>query len=346
MAEPSPLYQGVATLPQFPALDYTVGAWFIATFIGITLYGITLQQSFRYYRLYPDDDVVLKALVVVILILETFHTILCAHVCYFYTGIRLADPLGLLTTPGPWTLQTLPLAAGATIFVAHGFFARRIFLFGQKYCVLLLIAIVLIVGELGFSCAASVKAYFLTSLDDFSKAIWLIATATAMTAITDIFLTCVLMASLHKSRTGYKNTDSLINTLILYAIGTGLVTSISILLSFIFSVIFPSKEIYAAFSMGGTKLYANTVFVALNSRKSFQPQPSCPAAETAPFSWHVSPPSRYASAAIELQTMPPPCLSHTASRDVGTSTTGTRSLEATEMGDTHAKRSAVLLPDA
>ncbi|KAI0648789.1 hypothetical protein C8Q79DRAFT_471392 [Trametes meyenii] len=297
----APLQSAPMMLPMFPPLDDTVGAWFIATFVGVTLYGITLQQAFRYYRLYPSDSTNLKGLVVVLLVFETFHTLLCAHVCYVYLNTKLFNPLAVGTSSGPWALQTLPLAAGAVIFVAHGFFARRIYLFGSRYRALLAIAIVLIFGELGFSAAASAKAYELTNITDFAKAIWLISTATAMTAVTDVFLSGVLIVSLHQSRTGYKTTDSLINTLMLYAIGTGLVTSISVLFSFIFSVAHPSKEIYAAFSMGGTKLYANTVFVALNSRKALGERNAQTTAEAWPFSWNVAVPSSTSAGTIELR---------------------------------------------
>ena len=68
-------------LPQVPHLDNTFGAVLIGTFIGLmcvssaspgdpplvlmyhSLYGITLHQSYRYFRMYPADLPILKFLV-------------------------------------------------------------------------------------------------------------------------------------------------------------------------------------------------------------------------------------------------------------------------------------------
>ena len=43
-------------------------------------------------------------------------------------------------------------------------------------------------------------------------------------SLADTIMTAALIFSLHRSRTGVKRTDSLINVLILYAINTGLLT--------------------------------------------------------------------------------------------------------------------------
>ena len=82
-------------LPAIPALDNTYGCILVGTFIGLMcvfismgmgswrlwltllssrLYGMTLHQSYRYFRLYPNDTKVLKALVSVI-----------THVTYVYS---------------------------------------------------------------------------------------------------------------------------------------------------------------------------------------------------------------------------------------------------------------------
>ncbi|TFK91289.1 hypothetical protein K466DRAFT_660207 [Polyporus arcularius HHB13444] len=255
-------------LPVFPKLDNTLGAYFVATYIGVIFYGITIQQAFRYYRLYPSDNKLLKGLVIVVFVFETFHTILCIHVCYFSAMLKFTNPLALFTTSGPRSLQTLPLSAGLVVVTAHCFYLRRAYLLGPRWRWMLAVAVVLIVAELGFSAAASAKAYMLVTIEDFSKAIWLISTSCGMTAFADIFLCSLFIDALHRSRTGFRKTDTLINTLILYAVGTGLLNSILIFLSFLFSVIFPKNEIYAGIDMAATKLYSNMLFVALNSRKT------------------------------------------------------------------------------
>ncbi|KAI0759573.1 hypothetical protein BD413DRAFT_271539 [Trametes elegans] len=56
--------QGVPSLPiQLPSLGDTYGALFIGMCFCILLYGLTLHQTYRYFRLYPKDRPLLKILV-------------------------------------------------------------------------------------------------------------------------------------------------------------------------------------------------------------------------------------------------------------------------------------------
>ena len=50
------------------------------------------------------------------------------------------------------------------------------------------------------------------------------STGVGIASLADTIMTAALIFSLHRSRTGVKRTDGLINILILYAINTGLVT--------------------------------------------------------------------------------------------------------------------------
>ncbi|KAI8970729.1 hypothetical protein BD414DRAFT_540745 [Trametes punicea] len=62
-------------------------------------------------------------------------------------------------------------------------------------------------------------------------------------------------------------TDTVLDTLILYTINTGLLTSVCSVLAFIFVIILPGNLIYAGISVAGTKLYAISVLAVLNSRR-------------------------------------------------------------------------------
>ncbi|TFK80431.1 hypothetical protein K466DRAFT_605339 [Polyporus arcularius HHB13444] len=94
-----------------------------------------------------------------------------------------------------------------------------------------------------------------------------------MAVTADPLLTGVFIHSLRRSRTGFKQTDSTIDVLVLYSINTGLITGYrELLLSLqrprISIRILPDDLIYAAVGVVGTKLYATTLLAALNSRQS------------------------------------------------------------------------------
>ncbi|KAI0788096.1 hypothetical protein C8Q74DRAFT_1195914 [Fomes fomentarius] len=50
-------------LTQVPSLDNTFGAVLLGTCAGLVLFGLTVHQSYRYFRMYPQDSSVLKIMV-------------------------------------------------------------------------------------------------------------------------------------------------------------------------------------------------------------------------------------------------------------------------------------------
>ncbi|KAF5367211.1 hypothetical protein D9757_012212 [Collybiopsis confluens] len=64
--------------------------------IGFTLatilYGITVIQTYLYYKSYPKDQIWLKLFVAALWILDTLTTILVAHSIYTYTVLDFGDP--------------------------------------------------------------------------------------------------------------------------------------------------------------------------------------------------------------------------------------------------------------
>ncbi|KAI0353797.1 hypothetical protein OH77DRAFT_1437933 [Trametes cingulata] len=116
-------------LPPVPALDNTFGAVLLGTCFGLILYGLTAHQAYRYFRLYPNDASVLKGLGVHehapglssasgARFLETLHTALCIHMCYYYLTTNYFNPLALLS--GVWSLRLVPVVTvrpyGVTAF--------------------------------------------------------------------------------------------------------------------------------------------------------------------------------------------------------------------------------------
>ncbi|RPD54863.1 hypothetical protein L227DRAFT_339887 [Lentinus tigrinus ALCF2SS1-6] len=212
---------------------------------------MTLHQSYRYYRLYPKDKLWLKGVVSLTILMETIHTFLACHVCYYYLVSNYFKPTALLF--GSWSIKLLLICSGGVIIVAQSFFAWRVFLVGPQYRLLVFAAMSLLVGELAFFAAATIETFMIPTFSGFEHLTWLISTGSAMAITADLLLTTVLIVTLHRSRTGIKRTDSIIDVLILYALSTGLLTSIFNILSFLFTVLYIDNLIYVAFALVVTK---------------------------------------------------------------------------------------------
>ncbi|EIW52145.1 uncharacterized protein TRAVEDRAFT_75262 [Trametes versicolor FP-101664 SS1] len=167
------------------------------------------------------------------------------------------------------SVQFTFLVTGLAVFACQSFYACRVFLVGPRYRWLVIPAVVSMFGALGFAVAAGVEAFITAPLvSDLQHISWLVSIAYGLAAATDIILTSLLVFVLHVSRTGSKRTDSILDTLIIYTINTDLLTSIVSIVAFVLALVMPGNLVYAAVSIVGAKLYANSVLAVLNSRRS------------------------------------------------------------------------------
>ncbi|KAI1785095.1 hypothetical protein LXA43DRAFT_167955 [Ganoderma leucocontextum] len=249
-----------------PALDNTYGAIMLGTFGGLMMYGLTMHQGYRYMHLpyYKGDATYIKAMVAFVLLIETVHSVLSMHACYFYFATNYFHPEVLFH--GSWSINLLPMSTGVVIAVSQSFFARRLFKINPRYAPIVGFVVFLLLGELGFSIAATVEAFVQPDLPHFQKFSWMISTALGMVIAADGILTVLLTIVLHRSRTGFKSTDSMINVLIMYTINTGLLTGTISTISFFMAVFYPGTLIDDGLNLFAAKLYANSLLAVLNSR--------------------------------------------------------------------------------
>ncbi|KAF9062694.1 hypothetical protein BDP27DRAFT_1451609 [Rhodocollybia butyracea] len=90
-------------------------------------------------------------------------------------------------------------------------------------------------------------------------------TVNALAAAGDILIAGILSFLLQKSKTG---SDSMLNTLTLYAVNTGMLTSLCAVASLIVAA--PNTFIYIAFFFCMGRLYTNSLLATLNARKSIR----------------------------------------------------------------------------
>ncbi|KAI0749972.1 hypothetical protein C8Q80DRAFT_1164904 [Daedaleopsis nitida] len=266
MASSSPNATVPLVLPELPALDDTLGAVLIGTFVSLVLYGLALHQAYQYYVNYQYDKLWLKVYVAIVLFFETLSAVLATHSCYWYAVTNYFKPQTLNMIS--WSAMILALVGSMTVFTSQVFFVHRVWILGKKYRPLVVVAVLLMLLELAVCFVAAVKGFQLKEWTLFSEWTWLISIHNAASTVSDLFITAVLIYTLRKSRTGIKRTDSMIATLILYAISTGLVTGLYNGVCFLTSVILPHDLIYLGTVIIGIRLYSNSLFAALNSRRT------------------------------------------------------------------------------
>ncbi|KAI0644108.1 hypothetical protein C8Q79DRAFT_130130 [Trametes meyenii] len=227
---------------------------------------MSVQQTFQYFRSYPNDRRLFKAWVLAVMFFETLHTSFSVHPCYYFLITNYDNPSALVKNI--WSLNLLSPLQTAAMILSQSFYARRVYMLHRGFgLIVAVVTSLLMAAELGFSIAAAVKPFQDTFTFDFAKFAWLITAINGCAIPTDVILTATLMYILLRAKTGFKNTDSMLGTLIIYVINTGLLTGLVTITTLILSRLFPDRYYYIGLTVCGTKVYSNSFLAILNSRK-------------------------------------------------------------------------------
>ncbi|KAI0324718.1 hypothetical protein GY45DRAFT_1331264 [Cubamyces sp. BRFM 1775] len=248
----------------------SVGPIYIGVTLGMMLYGLTLHQAYRYYKHYPEDPLLYpKGLVTIILLLETLHTIVWMYIGYRYMVIEAFNFPDILNSH--WTIPSTFLITSLSVFACQVFYCCRVYNFGAFFYKWILIpAVVPMCVAVTFGIVAGVEAFRIVKvLTDLDKISWMVSVAYGLSAGSDIVLSSILIFALLRVRSQSKirSTKTVLKTLIIYTINTGLLTSIVSFFAFLFAIVNRQTLVYAGISIVGAKLYANSVLALLNSRR-------------------------------------------------------------------------------
>lgn len=88
--------------------------------------------------------------------------------------------------------------------------------------------------------------------------------------LSDVLIAVSLCVLLHGNRTGFKSTNTLITSLIVYAINRCLLTSVVAVIEVVVFAISPTSLWFVAIDFVVGKLYANSLLATLNQRNSLR----------------------------------------------------------------------------
>ncbi|KAJ7085533.1 hypothetical protein C8R44DRAFT_821401 [Mycena epipterygia] len=250
-----------------PSVDDTLGAALIGFAFSCVVFGVNTNQCVTYFHRYPEDKFAYKFIVTLIWTLELVDQIFIGHSVYYYTITNYTKPLVLFFDPVAWSL-ILQLTIGAIIgTIVRLCFAMRVWRFSQRNIAVTATVVALTLSELGLAIAYTLKCFehpFLTILPNLKV---LASLALGAGVLTDVFTASALCYFLRKFRTGHKRSDTLVNTLTIYAVNTGAFTASISLLTLIFYDLRPDNFQFLAFYFILSKLYAISFLCTLNTRK-------------------------------------------------------------------------------
>ena len=106
---------------------------------------------------------------------------------------------------------------------------------------------VLVVAQFAASLVYYVKEFHFTLAAQLATIFAVTRTINVITCVTDSVIALMLVWYLHNSRTGIRQTDTMLNKLIIFAVNTGLITSLDSIASLATGLALPSTYVYITF---------------------------------------------------------------------------------------------------
>ncbi|KAI0301138.1 hypothetical protein B0F90DRAFT_348925 [Multifurca ochricompacta] len=222
-----------------------------------------LVSTWTYYQRYPNDSKSYKFLVFTLWALEAVHQAFVGHVTWFYV-VQNYGHFDVLERPPVWTLSvqtTLGAFVGTIVKICFG---MRVWKFSNKNYLITGLIMGMSLAQLAMAVVFTLKSFHI-QVGQVGQIKTLGSAALAIGVATDIVIAASLSFFLHKMRTGYKRSDTLINRLITVSVNTGMVTSVCS--SAVLYNLMPANFIFIAFYIVLSKLYSISCVGTLNTRR-------------------------------------------------------------------------------
>ncbi|KAL1721397.1 hypothetical protein EV715DRAFT_288535 [Schizophyllum commune] len=246
------------------AVDNTVGASLVGALCAAALYGVSCVQTWWYFTRYGADVWYIKALVLLVFVFDTVHQILISHTVYFYVVSNYNNPGSLNNMT--WSILLEVLFNGMIGLLVQGFLTMRVWKLSNKCKWLTGLITGLVVSEFACSVVFTAKSLQLETWSQLSSMKPLSMTVNVLGAVADVIIAAGLFFYLHRSRTGFKKSDTMISKLIMFAVSTGMLTSVCAIGSLISISVWGDTLIYVAFYFR----YSNSLLATLNARKDIR----------------------------------------------------------------------------
>ncbi|TFK43284.1 hypothetical protein BDQ12DRAFT_171820 [Crucibulum laeve] len=249
-------------------VDNTMGAAYIGVLCAGMLYGVSCVQTWFYFNRYPKDVWYIKVLVTATWAFDTVHQILISHTVYRYVITNYNNPE--ILSRMVWSILLEVLFNGFIGLLVQGFLTLRVWRLSNKNIPLTVTVAAVVLAEFGCSVAFAIQSMQLHTWIELGKLKGLSMTVNALGVVADVLIVAALFFFLHRSRTGFKKSDTMISRLILFTVSTGLLTTICAIASLVSILIWGKTLIYVAFYFSLGRLYSNSLLATLNARRAIR----------------------------------------------------------------------------
>ncbi|CDO69414.1 hypothetical protein BN946_scf184791.g9 [Trametes cinnabarina] len=235
-------------------------------------FGITTLQTYMYMNRFPKDPWYIHWTVWSLLVLDTSHIILSWHMTYYYLIINFNNPPALDNSV--WSFNITVVVTAVITVIVHCFYARRVFILGNRSWTLVVLILSLSMVRLICGCIVTAKIFVLKKLALLPIKIPAeVGTGLGAGTLADIIITSSLVYFLHGHKSGFNNRyvlqlDTTLDKIIYWTVNNGLLTSVVGLVVIVTFSVMPDNMVFLGVHLLLSKLYANSLLATLNFRQA------------------------------------------------------------------------------
>ncbi|CAL1703622.1 unnamed protein product [Somion occarium] len=237
----------MASVPTVPGV---LGGFIVSECFAILLYGIMVAQAYVYMLNCKGDGPLLKSVVAAVALLETLHTAFIIHIIYTYA----IEDFGNLEATG----------------LVQGFYIFRIWIISGGSLVLTIVTSILLFARVTFGLGTSALLIKFKFYSTFRAQFGPLVTFTcglSLAVAVDVLIAAILVYYLIRDKPGFKATENVVRTLVVYFVNTGVITMLVSIIILIFFFVFKESLIFGGMVLIASKLYSNSFLGTLNARQ-------------------------------------------------------------------------------
>ncbi|RDB29913.1 hypothetical protein Hypma_014087 [Hypsizygus marmoreus] len=247
--------------------EKTLGTLLVGIFLNTYLYGIVTYQFAAYYHTKFNDPLWIKATVLVLFVTDTFHSAAVIYMAWEYCVTNFTNPTIVGVALWPYTFT--PIGTAIAAVVTHNFLGYRIYrLTRNKYIYGIIVFFALFAFALGVACGT--KAWIIKTSSELLVLQPLVTLWLAVQTAIDLVIAGLMARLLYRSRTGFRNTDTVIKRLIRGAIQTGCFAAIFVMGDLIAFLVSTDSNLYGMFAIPLGRIYTNTLMDTLIVRSGLK----------------------------------------------------------------------------
>ncbi|PBK66544.1 hypothetical protein ARMSODRAFT_939210 [Armillaria solidipes] len=252
-------------IPAGYPIEQLSGPLIIAYLLHWGLFGTLSVQLYLYYLAFPKDRQSTKCLIYGIYVVEFAQTMLVTHDAFAEFGYGFGDIDALTGMYFNWL--TVPIMGTIVAAVGQLFYAYRIFVLSRSRTVPIFISFVSLTSSVA-AIITGVYCFQTGNITDTHNTRLSIAIGLwgGAAALCDILIAICMTYYLMRSDTGVHQTQILVTKLIRLIIETGTMTAVAALVNLVLFFSFPHQALDGTTAFIIPKLYANTIYMVLNSR--------------------------------------------------------------------------------